>query len=102
MKTRLKFASYSKRAKWVLTPTVVLVMINFFTFIAISEHLGGDAMNGYTNAGHYFVCAHGHCTEVSSSIWHYSWWHALSAQGGMLLLFAVVALFLNTGDIQFE
>jgi hypothetical protein len=44
----------------------------------------------------------GHCTEVSSSIWHYSWWHAVTALGGIFLVFAEVALFLNTGDIDFE
>lgn len=102
MKTSLKFRSYSKRAKWIIYPTAVLVMINFFTFIAASAYLGGDALNGYMKAGHYFLCAHGHCTEVSSSIWHYSWWQAVSALGGILLVFAETALFLNTGDIQFE
>ncbi len=102
MKTSLKFRSYSKRAQWIIYPTAVLVGLNFFAFIGISLHSGGDALNGYVHAGHYFLCAHGHCTEVSSSTWHYSWWHAVSALGGILLVFAETALFLNTGDIQFE
>jgi hypothetical protein len=102
MKTSLKFRSYSKRAKRIMRPTAVLVMINFFTFVAASMYLGGDALNGYIKAGHYFLCAHGHCTEVSSSIWRYSWWHTVTAVGGMLLLVVEIALFLNTGDIQFE
>lgn len=102
MKTRLKFRSSSKRAKWVLYPTSVLVMVNFFTFIGASVYLGGDALNGYVQAGHYFLCAHGHCTAVSSSVWHYSWWHAVTALGGILLVFAETAFFLNTGDIDFE
>jgi hypothetical protein len=102
VKTSLKFRGCSKRAKWIIYPTVALVTINFFTFIAASVHLGGDALNGYIKAGHYFLCAHGRCTEVSSSIWRYSWWHAVSALGGILLVFAETALFLNTGDIQFE
>jgi hypothetical protein len=83
-------------------PTSVLVLINFFAFIAASLHFGGDALNGYIKAGHYFLCAHGHCTEVPSAIWRYSWWHTVAALGGILLLFAETALFLNTGDIQFE
>lgn len=102
MKTTIKFTSYSKRTKLVIYPTAVLVGINFFTFIFVSVHLGGDALIGYAKLGHYFLCAHGHCTEVSSSIWRYSYWHAMTAIGGILLLFAEVAFFLNTGDIQFE
>jgi hypothetical protein len=102
VKTSLKFRSYSKRAKLVIYPTSVLVGINFLTFIFASVYLGGDALNGYMRAGHYFLCAHGHCTEVSSSIWRYSYWHAVTALGGILLLFAETALFLNTGDIEFE
>ena len=68
MKTRLKFVSHSKRAKWIIYPTVALVAI----------------------------------TEVSGSLWRYSWWHAVTAMGGILLVMAETALFLNTGDIQFE
>lgn len=102
MKTTLKFRTHSRRAKWVLYPTVVLATINFFTFVGASLYLGGDALNGYTKLGLYFLCAHGHCTEVSSSIWHYSYWHAASALGGILLVFAEAALFLNTGDIELE
>ena len=102
MKTTIKFRSYSKRAKWIIYPTAALVMINFFTFITVSVYLGGDALNGYMQAGHYFLCVHGHCTEVSSSIWHYSWWHAVSALGGIILVIAEIALFLNTGEIEFE
>jgi hypothetical protein len=53
-------------------------------------------------SGRYFVCAHGACSEVSSTIWHYSYWHAYTSFGGILLVFAVTALFLNTGDISWE
>src|ERR1700722_13971191 len=96
------FRAHSKRVKWVLYPTSVLVLINFFAFISGSLYLGGDALNGYMKAEQYFVCAHGHCARVSSSIWHYSYWHAVTALGGVLLVFAEMAIFLNTGDIEFE
>ena len=102
MKTSLKFRSHSKRAKWVLYPMAGAVAINFFVFVLASVYLGGDALNGHIEAGHYFLCAHGRCTEVSSSIWHYSYWHAVITNGGFLLVFAMTALFLNTGDIEFE
>jgi hypothetical protein len=102
MKTRIKFRSYSKRAKWVVYPTVWLAMANFFAFFVGSLYLGGDALNGFVRAGHYFLCEHGHCVEVSEALWRYSYWHAITAFGGILLVFAEIALFLNTGDIDFE
>ena len=77
-------------------------MINFFAFIMVSVYLGGDALNGYIQAGKYFICAHGGCTQVSSETWHYSYWHAMTAMGGILLCFAEVALFVNTGDITID
>lgn len=102
MRTTVKFRSYSKRAKWVLYPTAALVAVNFLTFVLADMYLGGDALNGYIKAGHYFLCAHGGCTEVSSSVWHYSYWHGVTALGGIVLIFAETALFLNTGDIELE
>jgi hypothetical protein len=102
VKISLKLRSASKRARWILYPTVGLAGINFFSFVFASLYLGGDALNGHIAAGHYFLCMQGHCTEVSSSIWHYSYLHAVSAIGGFFLVFALTALFLNTGDIEFE
>jgi hypothetical protein len=102
VKTSLKFVAYSKRAKWVMYPTTALAMINFFAFVIGSVYLGGDALNGHVHAGHYFVCAHGSCTEVSRTVWHYSYWHAYASFGGILLMLAETALFLNTGDIKWK
>jgi len=102
VKIRLTIVTYSKRAKWVIYPTATLVMINFIVFGAGSAYLGGDALNGYIQAGHYFLCAHGQCTQVSSATWHYSFWHAYAAMGCILLLFGEVALFLNLGDIEWK
>jgi len=102
MKSRIKLKSYSRRAKRVVYPTVGLAAIIFITFLIGTSYLGGDALNGYVRAGHYFVCEHGHCMEVSSNAWHYSYWHAWAAMAGILLVFAEVALFLNWGDIEWE
>jgi hypothetical protein len=102
MKSSLKFTAFSKRAKWIIYPLMTSAMVNFFAFVLASLYLGGDALNGYVRSGRYFVCAHGACSEVSSTIWHYSYWHAYTSFGGILLVFAVTALFLNTGDISWE
>ncbi|MGH8541029.1 MAG: hypothetical protein ACRETW_11060 [Stenotrophobium sp.] len=80
-------------------PTAVLALINFYAFIAGSLYFGGDALNGYVQAGHHFLCAHGSCTEVSPAIWQYSYWHTLTAMGGILLVFVEAAVFITSGDI---
>lgn len=97
---RLRYQSYSRRAKWVLYPTVALAVINVLTFIGGILYLGGDALNGYVHSGHYFICAHSQCVETSRTIWRYSYWHTLAAFGGILLVILETGLFLSTGDIR--
>lgn len=97
-----RFRSYSRRAKLVLYPTVALAVINVIAFIIGLLYLGGDALNGYARAGHYFICAHVHCVETSRAVWRYSYWHTLAAFGGILLVVAETAFFLMTRDIEFE
>lgn len=47
-----------------------------FAFAAIgSVLLGGDAMNGTTEDGRYYLGNHGSYTEVSKAIFTYSLWH---------------------------
>ncbi|HEX7342107.1 MAG TPA: hypothetical protein VF269_07500 [Rhodanobacteraceae bacterium] len=102
MKMRLAYKSMSRRAKWVMYPSMILALGNFAAFVAGSVCLGGDAINGFIKAGHYFVCAHGSCHQVSAQIWHFSYWHAISALLGILLIFAEAALFTTTGDIRID
>lgn len=44
----------------------VIVFIGFFLFSMI---VGGSAVNGYQEAGKYFVGEHGTYVEVSETIW---------------------------------
>lgn len=69
-------------------------------FINVSAQVG----SGYSSGpeGRYFVCAHGACAEVSSCLWNYSYWHAVTATGGIVLVFAEAAALLNTGDIELD
>jgi hypothetical protein len=97
-----KIRSQSKRSKWVMYPTVAVAFPNFFAFVLGSMYFGGDALNGYVKAGHYFLCAHGSCIEVAPSVWTYSYWHALTALGGILLVFVEAAIFVTTGDIVLD
>ena len=82
--------------------TAILALINFVAFVSVSIYLGGDAVNGYIRDGHSFVCAHGSCTEVSRAVWTYSYWHALTALGAILLLFVEAAIFVALGDIDLD
>lgn len=102
MKTYLKFTGYSKRAKIILGITAPAAVINFLAFSFVSEWIGGDALNGYVKNGHYYLCSHGWYTEVAASVWNYSYWHAISAICGIILVFIEVAIFINTGDISWE
>jgi len=102
VKSRITFKSYSKRAKWVVYPTFIMAMLLFLTFMIDSSYLGGDALNGYVGAGHYFVCEHGHCVEVPKVAWHYSYWLGYASYVSFIVVFAELALFINLGDIEWQ
>ncbi len=98
--TAFHFAS--RRAKWILYSTAALALLNFTASWIGSLYLGGDALNGHVAPTGYFLCSHGSCTEVTHAIWTYSYWHTLTAMGGILLVFVEAAIFVNTGDIVLD
>ena len=57
--------------------TVALGIANFIVFVAISEYLGGDAVNGKLEHGRYFVGGKDTYTEVSRPVWLYSKAHVI-------------------------
>jgi hypothetical protein len=59
-----------------LAPAVTI--INFMVFIAVASRIGGDAVNGKEENGHYFLANHGHLTEVTAGVFTYSLWHVRS------------------------
>lgn len=99
---RAKFKEMSKRAKWILNATGALAGINFLVFWVVAVHVGGDALNGYTQGHHFFICAHGSCHEVSEQYWKYSYWHSILAGAGIFLVFIEAAILVNTGDISLD
>ena len=81
-------------SRWPLYKRVFyLAAVNFLSFVSISIYLGGDALNGYTKDGHYFVSSHGWHTEVSRAVWIYSYCHAIS----VFVTFGLVPVFLIIG-----
>ena len=65
-------------ANFLLYVVIGVAIANFFAFAAISEVVGGDAINGYEEHGRYFLRPHGRTKEVSESLFTYSKWHARS------------------------
>jgi hypothetical protein len=55
---------------------IYLAIINFVLFSLMSLYLGGDALNGKAEAGHYYLASHGRLTEVSYQVFTYSKLHA--------------------------
>ena len=56
-----------------------LSLATFFSFVFVATYLGGEALNGKTEAGQYYLSWHGHLTQVSRAIFQYSYIHAMTA-----------------------
>lgn len=56
----------------------VIALLNFFSFFISYLVLGGDALNGHVDSGHYFLSDHGKLTETTEEIFRYSKIHGAS------------------------
>lgn len=56
----------------------LLWQLNFLAFWVIGVLLGGDAINGKIEGGHYFLGQRATFTEVSPMVWYYSVTHAVA------------------------
>ncbi len=79
------------------TALFVVAMVNFTAFFIAALALGGDALNGKAEDGHYYLRNKRKYTEVSREVWLYSRAHAISVivthplgifAGGGLLAYA--------------
>jgi hypothetical protein len=79
------------------TVLFVVAMVNFTAFFIAALVLGGDALNGKVEDGHYYLRNKRKYTEVSRDVWLYSRAHAISVLvthplgafgGGALLAYA--------------
>ncbi|MGI4717993.1 MAG: hypothetical protein ACRYF6_06445 [Janthinobacterium lividum] len=55
-----------------------LAVVNFVSFFVGCLYLGGDALNGKIEDGHFYLSDHGKLTEVSKGIYRYSQVHGAS------------------------
>ena len=51
---------------------------NFTVFWIVGVSIGGDAIGGKVERGHYYLASHGRLKEVPPWVWHYSRYHAMS------------------------
>lgn len=52
--------------------------LNFMAFWFVGVALGGDAVVGKVEGGHYYLASHGRYTEVSRAVWTYIRVHTIS------------------------
>jgi len=67
------------KAKFITLATVVryVAIWNFAVFVMLLLYLGGDALNGKVDAGHFYLGQHGKFVEVSALVFRYSYWHTV-------------------------
>src|SRR5262245_30952673 len=64
-------------------------LLNFVVFVLVANWLGGDAVNGHVEAGHYFLASKGRATEVSREVFQYSRWHVYLLWANFLVAFVL-------------
>jgi hypothetical protein len=64
----------SKIKKW-CSIIYLITLVNFVAFLIGTAALGGDAVNGKSEGGRYYVAIHGKLTEVSHAAFTYSRLH---------------------------
>ncbi len=70
----------------------VIGVLNFLAFVAVALWIGGDAVNGHTIDGRFFLSNHGKFTEVSEAVYRYSYAHAVSVWITFPMAFLVALL----------
>jgi hypothetical protein len=58
----------------IATLLIIAYLLVFLAAAGNSVYLGGDALNGYAQNGHYYVSSHGTTTEVTEEEWSKSLW----------------------------
>ena len=76
--------AWSNRIHFASILIIALGLLNFLTFVAISLYLGGDAVNGKVEQGHFHLWGYGLRSgvkgykEVTEGVFSYSRWHVYS------------------------
>ena len=76
---------------WLEKVAVRIAMANFGAYVVVTLWLGGNAMNGKVEAGHYFLSNHDNFTEVGRGVFIYSYSHTVVTFIAMLLAFCTLS-----------
>jgi hypothetical protein len=74
-------AALTRRFYTACNVIITIGILNFVTFVSVACYLGGDAVNGKAEGGHYYLFGvrteggHKVYTEVSKPVFDYSRWH---------------------------
>lgn len=68
----------SPKSKRIFYSTLIIAAVNFALFFLIALAIGGDAVNGKTEGGKYYLANHGKYTEVSPVLYWYSFIHVIT------------------------
>lgn len=79
----------SNRLKKLYLITGACTLGNFIIFVTLATFIGGDALSGKMDDGHYYLRMGSKLTEVSPSIYFYSFAHALFTIALVLVMMAV-------------
>lgn len=74
-----------------------IAILNFLLFFVIAWLIGGDAVNGKAEGGHYYLANHGQLTEVSYFVYMYSKLHVYSVFITLPLVVLASLLYWLTG-----
>ncbi len=84
-----------------------LTVLNFLVFVLLTLYLGGDAVNGTVENGHYYLWGYNAYngkkgyTEVSARVFQYSKWHVYTTLiMWAIMLAGVFLLKLTAGRIR--
>ena len=65
-----------------------IALVNFAVFWLATVYLGGSAIGGKFEGGHFYLSSKGRYVEVSQSAFTFSRWHAYTMFGTHALAFA--------------
>ena len=81
-----------------------MAVVNFSFFYAVALYLGGDALNGKSGKGNYYVGSYGKTmvVEVSRGVYVYSQIHAISVFMNHAAVIITFGCLCWTGDIRLK
>jgi len=90
----------TKRGKRIMLPVFWIAWVNFLIFWVVAVCIGGDAISGSVENDRYYLSEYGQKTEVSRSLYNYSYIHTVSVFITYPSVFIVGLVLLLSGDIR--